>query len=174
MSVQKAQFTHGPSAAKMGLTYKVQWHKLLLLALMYSHRVGLESKRFADTFSNWIVSSVGPDQRYMSLMSCKHFAVNYGYVVRTGETSLHMDSIHVRINPAHWFTTFRRNLTLIFAYVPEQMDSLPFPIARFQSEGGEHANYEHNTFYYQHTTRHGSRSGETFGANVEHHSEFAL
>ena len=42
-------------------------------------------------------------------------------------------------------------------HVPELMRTLPFPIARFQSEGGEHVNYQHNCFYYQHTTRHGGR-----------------
>ena len=36
-------------------------------------------------------------------------------------------------------------------------ESLPFPLGRFQSEGGEHANYDHNCFYYNHTTRHGGR-----------------
>ena len=42
-------------------------------------------------------------------------------------------------------------------HVPELMEALPFPIARFQSEGGEHANYEHSTFYNNHTTRHGGK-----------------
>ena len=42
-------------------------------------------------------------------------------------------------------------------HVPELMETLPFPIARFQSEGGEHASYLHNCFYFQHTTRHGGR-----------------
>ena len=42
-------------------------------------------------------------------------------------------------------------------HVPELMNSLPFPVGRFQSEGGEHAYYEHNTFYTNHTTRHGGR-----------------
>ena len=42
-------------------------------------------------------------------------------------------------------------------HVPELMEKLPFPLARFQSEGGEHANYEHNTFYNTHTTRHGGK-----------------
>ena len=37
------------------------------------------------------------------------------------------------------------------------MSSLPFSVGRFQSEGGEHANYQHNRFYFQHTTRHGGR-----------------
>ena len=41
--------------------------------------------------------------------------------------------------------------------VPELMLTLPFPVARFQSEGGEHLNYLHNCFYFQHTTRHGGR-----------------
>ncbi|KAJ8050589.1 hypothetical protein HOLleu_03851 [Holothuria leucospilota] len=35
------------------------------------------------------------------------------------------------------------------------MKSIPFPVGRMQSEGGEHANYLHNCYYYQHTTRHG-------------------
>lgn len=37
------------------------------------------------------------------------------------------------------------------------MSNLPFSLGRFQGEGGEHVNYIHNTFYYQHTTRHGGR-----------------
>lgn len=40
-------------------------------------------------------------------------------------------------------------------HVPELMRILSFPIARFQSEGGEHLNYQHNLFYFQHTTRNG-------------------
>ncbi|KAJ8019052.1 hypothetical protein HOLleu_42605 [Holothuria leucospilota] len=39
--------------------------------------------------------------------------------------------------------------------VPLLMNSLPFSLGRFQNEGGEHANYLHNRFYYHHTTRHG-------------------
>ena len=35
------------------------------------------------------------------------------------------------------------------------LENLPFPINRFQAEGSEHLNYEHNKFYYGHTTRHG-------------------
>lgn len=35
------------------------------------------------------------------------------------------------------------------------MTITPFPVSRMQSEGGEHANYLHNCYYYQHTTRHG-------------------
>ncbi|KAJ8050599.1 hypothetical protein HOLleu_03862 [Holothuria leucospilota] len=38
------------------------------------------------------------------------------------------------------------------------MQSLPFSLARFQSEAGEHANYDHNRFFYQHTTRAGGHS----------------
>lgn len=40
---------------------------------------------------------------------------------------------------------------------PILMDKLPFSLGRFQAEAGEHANYDHNCFYYQHTTRHGGR-----------------
>lgn len=43
-------------------------------------------------------------------------------------------------------------------HVPSFLKELPFPISRFQSEGGEHANYLHNCFYYNHTTRHGGRN----------------
>jgi hypothetical protein len=42
--------------------------------------------------------------------------------------------------------------------VPLLMKSLPFSLGRYQSEGGEHANYLHNCFYYQHTTRHGGKT----------------
>ena len=38
------------------------------------------------------------------------------------------------------------------------MESLPVPICRFQAEGSEHFNYEHNKFYYSHTTRHGGNT----------------
>ena len=37
-------------------------------------------------------------------------------------------------------------------HVLELVDTLPFLLARFQSETAEHANYEHNTNYYHHTT----------------------
>ncbi|KAJ8028319.1 hypothetical protein HOLleu_30522 [Holothuria leucospilota] len=40
-------------------------------------------------------------------------------------------------------------------YGPIFMEQLPFSMGRYQSEAGEHANYLHNCFYYQHTTRHG-------------------
>lgn len=39
--------------------------------------------------------------------------------------------------------------------VPLLMDTLPFSLGRLQNEGGEHANYLHNRFYYHHTIRHG-------------------
>lgn len=45
-------------------------------------------------------------------------------------------------------------------YAPLFMKELPFSMGRYQSEGGEHANYLHNCFYYQHTTRHGGRQKE--------------
>ena len=38
------------------------------------------------------------------------------------------------------------------------MESLPVPLCRFQAEGSEHLNYEHNRFYYGHTTRHGGNT----------------
>ncbi len=37
------------------------------------------------------------------------------------------------------------------------MQSSKFPMSRFQAEGGEHLNYVHNCFHFQHTTRHGGR-----------------
>lgn len=40
-------------------------------------------------------------------------------------------------------------------YGPFFMKELPFSLSRFQAEGGEHVNYEHSTYYYNHTTRHG-------------------
>lgn len=40
---------------------------------------------------------------------------------------------------------------------PYFMKNSPFPLSRFQAEGGEHANYEHGRFYFEHTTRHGGR-----------------
>jgi hypothetical protein len=42
-------------------------------------------------------------------------------------------------------------------HVPELMRKLPFPLARFQAEGGEHVNYLQNCFYHQHTRRHGGK-----------------
>ena len=42
-------------------------------------------------------------------------------------------------------------------HVPELMLKLEFPLARFQSEGGEHLNYQPNCFYFQHTLRHGGQ-----------------
>ena len=40
-------------------------------------------------------------------------------------------------------------------YVPYFLENSRIPLCRFETEGGEHGNYEHNLFYYQHTTRHG-------------------
>ena len=37
------------------------------------------------------------------------------------------------------------------------MEYSEFPMSRFQAEGGEHLNYVHNCFYFQHTTRHGGK-----------------
>lgn len=45
-------------------------------------------------------------------------------------------------------------------YAPIFMKKLPFSMGRYQSEGGEHANYLHNCSYYQHTTRHDGRQKE--------------
>ena len=43
-------------------------------------------------------------------------------------------------------------------YGPYFMENLPVPINRFQTEGSEHMNYDHNCFYYNHTTRHGGKN----------------
>ena len=40
-------------------------------------------------------------------------------------------------------------------HAPQLMRDLPFPIARFQSEGAEHLNYYDSKFYHRKTTRHG-------------------
>ena len=42
-------------------------------------------------------------------------------------------------------------------YVPHFLRHSEIPLCRFQTEGGEHGNYDHNLFYYQHTTRHGGK-----------------
>ena len=43
-------------------------------------------------------------------------------------------------------------------YAPHFMKTLPLPLNRFQTEGSEHMNYDHNCFYFGHTTRHGGRN----------------
>ena len=43
-------------------------------------------------------------------------------------------------------------------YAPYLLESLDFPMSRFQAEGGEHLNYTHNIHYFQHTTRHGGKN----------------
>lgn len=45
---------------------------------------------------------------------------------------------------------------------PLLMSSLPFSVGRFQSEGREHTNYQHNRFFFQHTTRHGGRPNHKY------------
>lgn len=45
---------------------------------------------------------------------------------------------------------------------PLFIEQLPFPLGRFQAEGGEHVNYEHNMFFYSHTTRRGCNSPHPF------------
>ena len=40
-------------------------------------------------------------------------------------------------------------------YAPLFMENSEIPLCRFQAEGAEHLNYEHSTFYYSHTNRHG-------------------
>ena len=42
-------------------------------------------------------------------------------------------------------------------YVPYFLRHSEIPLCSFQTEGGEHGNYDHNLFYYQHTTRHGGK-----------------
>ena len=42
-------------------------------------------------------------------------------------------------------------------YVPHFLRHSEIPLCRFQTEGGEHGNYDQNLFYYQHTTRHGGK-----------------
>ena len=43
-------------------------------------------------------------------------------------------------------------------YAPYFIENLPVPLNRFQTEGSEHMNYDHNCFYYNHTTRHGGKN----------------
>ena len=43
-------------------------------------------------------------------------------------------------------------------YAHNFMTYLPFPLSRFQTEGGEHLNYVHSSYYFKHTTRHGGNS----------------
>ena len=40
-------------------------------------------------------------------------------------------------------------------YASYFMRNLPVTLNRFQTEGSEHMNYDHNCYYYSHTTRHG-------------------
>ena len=42
-------------------------------------------------------------------------------------------------------------------HVPHFLRHSEIPLCHFQTEGGEHENYDHNLFYYQHTTRHGGK-----------------
>lgn len=42
-------------------------------------------------------------------------------------------------------------------HVPKLMSSLPYSLARFMTQGGEHANYRDNNYFYNHTTRHGGQ-----------------
>ena len=42
-------------------------------------------------------------------------------------------------------------------HAPQLMSELPFPFARFQSEGAEHLNYYDSKFYHRKTTRHGGK-----------------
>ncbi|KAJ8019105.1 hypothetical protein HOLleu_42516 [Holothuria leucospilota] len=53
------------------------------------------------------------------------------------------------------FTNLTPYMMKLIDLAPLLMERLPFSLGRFQSEAGEHANYERNCFYYQHTTRHG-------------------
>ena len=50
------------------------------------------------------------------------------------------------------------NLTLYMCklvdYGVQFMKDLPVPLVRFQAETGEHSNYLHGNYFYQHTTRH--------------------
>ena len=52
-------------------------------------------------------------------------------------------------------------------YGGAMMQSLPFSLGCYQSEGGEHANYDHNCYYYNHTTCHGGPTSGHFQQYVQ-------
>ena len=43
-------------------------------------------------------------------------------------------------------------------HAPQLMTTLPFPLARYQSEGGEHVNQQHNRFFFLKTMRNGGKN----------------
>ena len=46
--------------------------------------------------------------------------------------------------------------------------NISIPLSRFSTEGGEHSNYDHNVFYYRHTTRHGGKKRYDAGLAILH------
>ena len=85
-------------------------------------------------------------------------------------TSLHgysysdsdIDEYIIQAEKFYQLYTFRYGYQQVTPYmmkfidvVPHLMKALPCTLGRFQSQGGEHANYQHARYYFQHTTRHG-------------------
>ena len=57
----------------------------------------------------------------------------------------------------HGATTLTPYMIKLIDHAPQLMSELPFPFARFQSEGAEHLNYYDSKFYHRKTTRHGGK-----------------
>ncbi|KAJ8019772.1 hypothetical protein HOLleu_41495 [Holothuria leucospilota] len=79
------------------------------------------------------------------------------------------DKVNFKFYSELFYQTFRLKYTAseltpymvkLIDYGYHFMNTLPCSIGRFQAEGGEHLNYIHNNFYYQHTTRHGGKFGK--------------
>ena len=49
-------------------------------------------------------------------------------------------------------------MMMFIDHVPTFMSTIPIPLNRFSTEGGEHSNYTQNTFVRTHTVNHGTAS----------------
>ena len=56
-------------------------------------------------------------------------------------------------------TPYMMNMMKFIDYCIYFMCDLGLPLCCFSTEGVEHSNYIHNSFYYQHTTRNGGKNG---------------
>ena len=91
--------------------------------------------------------------------SLRPFDYNWGYTEEQKETyKFHADRMYHLFCLRYTWRNLTPYMTKFIDHGLHFMTNLSIPMCRFSTEGGEHSNYYHNCFYYQHTTRHGGKS----------------
>jgi len=70
---------------------------------------------------------------------------------------LHAERFYQLFCVRHGWEKLTPYMIVYVDHIPEMMEKLPFPLSRFMAEGGEHANYDDQKYFLDHTTHNGGK-----------------